>query len=535
MLDGRSSMGSISSHIFRHSHQDEPSHPTVANESVSDKFRHNEETLAFLLNSVEDYAIFMLDPEGRVATWNPGAARIKGWSEAEIIGQHVSTFYTPEDKAAGRVQRLLREAATTGRVKDEGWRVRRDGTRFWADVIITRMSDKHGRLRGFAKVTRDLTEQRMGELRLRDSEEKFRLLVDNVVDYAIFMLDPTGHVVTWNMGAERLEGYLAREIVGQHYAIFYPDEDGSARCERELATAAQDGRFVDEGWRVRKDGSTFWANAAITALRDAKGELRGFANVTRDLTVSKHAEGERIRLAQAEEAIRLRDEFLSIASHELRTPLTALHLQLQNLRERCGSLDTKVVAKIDRATQSSNRLGELIDVLLDASRVVGGQLSLDRRLFDLTAVVGELAERFRHAAEGARCHLEVQGDAGVVGQWDRTRIEQVLTNLLSNALKYGAGHPVRMAVWGDESSAWVEVSDRGPGVAEADRLRIFGRFERAVSFRNYGGLGLGLYIAREIVEAHGGTIVVSGAPGGGATFRMKLPRHPEAVPSVLEP
>lgn len=503
----------------------------MANESIADTARgDNEETLEFLVNAVEDCAIFMLDPEGHVATWNSGAARIGGWREAEILGQHVSTFYTAEDRAGGKVQRLLRDAGVSGKAEDEGWRVRQDGSRFWAHDVLTRVRDENGHLRGFAKVMRDLTEQRQNELRLRESEERFRLLVENVVDYAIFMLDPAGQVLTWNVGAERLQGYFAREVVGQHHSIFYPDEDGPTRAARELAIAAQDGRFVDEGWRLRKDGAKFWANVAITALRDPKGELRGFANVTRDLTAGKQAEEERIRLAQAEEAIRLRDEFLSIASHELRTPLTALHLQLQNLRERCGTLDTKVAAKIERATQSSHRLGDLVDALLDVSRVVGGQLTLERRPFDLTEAVRDLGERFGHAAERARCELLVEGEAGVVGEWDRTRIEQVLTNLLSNALKYGSGHPVRITVRGDETSARVEVSDRGPGVAEADRMRIFRRFERAVSFRNYGGLGLGLYIAREIVEAHGGAIAATNGAGGGATFVVTLPRRPQSRP-----
>jgi PAS domain S-box-containing protein len=518
-------MRSSSPTPLRRSPLDRASHPIVANQNHTDAFQRGEEALTFLVKAVGDYAICMLDPEGRVTTWNSGADRIKGWRADEILGQHASTFYTAEDKASGKVQRLLREATLNGRAEDEGWRVRKNGSRFWAEVVITRVLDDEGRLLGFAKVTRDLTQRRQSELHLRESEERFRLLVDNVVDYAIFMIDPTGHVVTWNTGAARLEGYTAGEIVGRHYSVLYPSENGARRCERELAIAAKDGRFVDEGWRVRKDGSKFWANVAITVVRDAKGELRGFANVTRDLTVSKKAEDERIQLAQAEEAIRLRDDFLSMASHELRTPLTALNLQLQSLRERSGCLDEKVAAKIERATQSSNRLGDLVDVLLDASRVAGGELKLDRRRFDLREAANELVERFRSAAENARCELSVRGDVGILGEWDRTRIEQMFSNLLSNALKYGAAHPIEIEVRGDATSAWFQVSDHGPGIAEADLSRIFGRFERAASFRNYAGLGLGLYIAREIVDAHGGTIAASNAPAGGATFTVKLPRH----------
>jgi PAS domain S-box-containing protein len=214
-----------------------------------------------LVNSVTDYAIYMLDADGIVASWNPGAQRFKGYESAEILGQHFSRFYTEEDRATGLPERALKTAATEGRFEHEGWRVRKDGTRFWAHVIIDPIRDPSGELLGYAKVTRDLSDRKIAEEALRRSEERFKLLVQGVTDYAIYMLDPDGRVTNWNVGAERIKGYLADEIVGEHFSRFYTEEDRAAGMPKKvLETAAREGRFEKEGWRVRKDGSHFWAN-----------------------------------------------------------------------------------------------------------------------------------------------------------------------------------------------------------------------------------------------------------------------------------
>jgi len=238
-----------------------------------------------------DYAILILDPDGVVTTWNAGAERVKGYRAEEIIGRHFSVFYPPEDVAAGKPDRELVLAATDGHLEDEGWRVRRDGTRFWANVVITTLRDADGALRGFGKITRDLSEQRAVELALRASEERFRLIVEAVQDYAILMLDAEGNVETWNAGARRLKGYSAEEIIGRHFSVFYPPEDNAAgKPARELEIAAAAGRLEDEGWRVRRDGTLFWANVVITALRDPNGTLLGYTKVTRDLTERRAAD-----------------------------------------------------------------------------------------------------------------------------------------------------------------------------------------------------------------------------------------------------
>ncbi|HVE79242.1 MAG TPA: PAS domain-containing protein, partial [Gemmatimonadaceae bacterium] len=242
-----------------------------------------------LVESVRDYAIFALDPTGHILTWNEGAQRFKGYAPHEIIGQHFSVFYPPED--LDKPPRELEIAAREGRFEEEGWRVKKDGSRFWANVVITALFDEAGDVVGFAKVTRDLTERRAAQLALTASEERFRLLVQNVEDYGIFMLDPQGRVASWNEGARRISGYEAGEIIGRHFSVFYPPEGLAAgKPDHEIVAATREGRFEDEGWRVRKDGSRFWANVVVTALRNEARTLIGFAKVTRDLTARRALE-----------------------------------------------------------------------------------------------------------------------------------------------------------------------------------------------------------------------------------------------------
>jgi PAS domain S-box-containing protein len=256
-----------------------------------------------LVQSVTDYAIYMLDPAGHVTSWNAGARRFKGYEPEEIIGEHFSRFYTPEERAQEIPRIALETAEREGRFEAEGWRVRKDGTRFWANVVIDPIRDPAGRLIGFAKVTRDLTDRRAAEEELRASEEHFRLLVQSVTDYAIYMLDKQGRVSSWNAGAERFKGYAASEIIGEHFSRFYSEEDREAGIPRTaLYKAEHEGRFEAEGWRIRKDGSRFWASVIIDPVRNDEGELIGFAKVTRDLS-DKRAIEEQLRQSQKMEAV----------------------------------------------------------------------------------------------------------------------------------------------------------------------------------------------------------------------------------------
>jgi PAS domain S-box-containing protein len=359
----------------------------------------------------------------------------------------------------------------------------------------------------------------------RSIEERYRALVSSVKDYAIFMLDPSGRIETWNAGAERTKGYTADEIIGQHMSRFYTPEDLARGLPRKLLDqAARDGRVEIEGWRVRKDGTRFWADVVITALVDDLGRLMGYAKVTRDLTDRLRSQEEQLRLAHAEEAVRLRDEFLSIAAHELRTPLSAVQLQLQGLLERPEKLDPRMRTKLERACRSGERLVTLVDTLMDVSRITTGSLNLTFSRFDLTAAVHDVVERFREHASHAGSMVTVRSPGVLEGRWDRLRIEQVITNLLTNALKYAAGTPVEITLAGTEHDVTVRVSDLGPGIPESERERIFLRFERAAPMRNFGGLGLGLYVARQIVEAHGGMIELVHPRVKGAEFVIHVPR-----------
>jgi PAS domain S-box-containing protein len=489
-----------------------------------------------VVESVKDYAIFMLDADGRVRTWNAGAQIIKGYRPDEIIGQRLEVFYAPEDRQRGLPAELLAQAARDGRAENEGWRLRKDGSRFWADVVITAFRDPSGEVSGFAKVTRDLTERHNAEEErarreneLARSEERFRLLVEAVEDYAIFMLDPQGRVATWNGGAERIKGYQAKEIVGRHFSCFrLPDEVRAGRCEQELALAAERGSVEEEGWRVRKDGSRFWANVVLTAIRGAAGELLGFTKVTRDLTERRRLDDERLRRALAEEAVRLRDEFLSIASHELKTPLTTLQIELRGLAERLGAdadadADRKLVKRVERAARSADRMGALIESLLDVGRIAAGNLSLKPERLDLSRELAAIVDNLQGIAAAAGCELTLRTTATIIGFWDRLRLGQVVMNLAANAFKYGAGAPVTVSAFVEGGEAVIQVVDGGPGIPEQDLGRIFGRFERAAPIRNYGGLGLGLYVSHQIVSALGGAIEARNRAEGGACFTVRLP------------
>jgi PAS domain S-box-containing protein len=367
---------------------------------------------------------------------------------------------------------------------------------------------------------------------LKESDERFRVLVESIRDYAVFMLDRHGRVETWNTGAALIKGYQREEIIGKPIDLFYTQADrNNGRPAMLLAQAANEGRVEDEGWRVRKDGTRFWADVVITALRNEAGELTGFSKVTRDLTQRLLDEEERRRLdadrIRAEEALRIRDEFLSIASHELKTPLTALQLELYGMRapiEKNG--DERLGRKLARAARSSDRLSRLLEMLLDVSRIAGGRLTLKREPFDLRPALEQLVETMQGIAAQAGCVLSFHPSpetGPTVGNWDRLRIEQVAMNLLSNAFKYGAGQPVTLSLSRDGNDAIIEVRDHGPGIPSGDVDRIFERFERATGIGNQGGLGLGLYVSREIVQAHGGSIAGGSHPDGGAYFTVRLP------------
>lgn len=504
---------------------------------MPDYLAGSEERFKLLVEAVSDYAIFLLDKNGNIETWNAGAQRFKLYSAEEVIGKHFSIFYTKEDVEREHPNYELAVARATGRFEEEGWRVRKDGTRFWASVVITRLTNTAGEIVGFAKVTRDLTERKLAEEQLKVSEQRYRLLVSAVKDYAIFMLGPDGRVITWNEGAERLKGYKPDEIIGQYFSAFYVPEDIRAKKPQwEIEEATITGRFEDEGWRVRKDGTRFWANVLITAIYDDKRDLIGFSKVTRDVTDRRRLEeklrrgneelDERVRerTMQLEQAVKARDEFMGIVSHELRTPVTSLRLQAQVAmrqlkRNDISSFHEKSVKFVSGAERQLDRLSKLIEDMLDVSRISMDRLFLERTPMDLKDLVRETIDRFEDQSSELGCHILFEGEpVEVLG--DSHRLEQVFSNLLINAIKYGPGKPIFVSVKRLGAKAAVKIVDQGVGIAPEDQERVFDRFERAVSANEVSGLGLGLYISRKIVEAHNGTLSVESTFGEGSTFTV---------------
>ena len=495
-----------------------------AGEKARDAWFHQADDSVYrlLVDSIPDYAIFLLDPDGRVQTWTPGAERIKGYRAEEVIGRHFSLFYPQEALDRKWPEHELEVAKREGRYEEAGWRKRKDGSLFWANVIITAIRDDQGNLRGFSKVTRDMTEQRQHEELLRRSEERFRLLIEGVRDYAIFMLDPEGRVASWNHGAEQIKGYRADEIIGRHFSVFYPPEVlASGWPARELATALGEGRMQDEGWRMRKDGSRFWASVAITPLYDEHGTHIGFAKVTRDLTDQR-------RVRALEDEGRRMTSFLAMLGHELRNPLAPIanavsvmqleRIQSENIR-RCRDIIARQLAQMTR----------LVDDLLDVGRITSGKIRLETEPLLLGDIVAEAVEMAEPEAL-RRSHvlrLEMENKEVLV-MGDRARLLQVFSNLLNNAVKFtpeGGAIDLRLRIDG----AWAEVSvrDNGPGI-EPSRLRdIFNLF---VQGEDHGpqlgqGLGLGLSLVQQLVTLHGGEVAAysAGVAGKGSEFVVRLP------------
>jgi PAS domain S-box-containing protein len=486
-----------------------------------------------LVETVSDYAIFALDKTGHILTWNRGAQKIKGYTANEIIGRHFSVFYPLHDVEAGKPNWELMVAEAEGRLEDEGWRLRRDGTRFWASVIITALPDPNGDLVGFAKVTRDLTERRRAEETLRQSEQRFRLMVEAVHDYGIFVLDTQGRVVSWNEGAERVQGYTANEIIGRSISTFYPSElRNSDQPRRALEIAASNGRFEEEGWRVRKDGTYFWANVIVTPIRNDKGKLTGFAKVTRDLTERRAAHERAIadatRIAEVEAANRAKSEFLTTMSHELRTPLNAIagYLDLLML-EIPGPITDQQLEAMRRIQRSQRHLLAIINDLLNFSRIEAGQVHFDIGPVPIDHAITSV--RAMVEPQAATKNIEIEWPApqpDLVVRADAAKLEQILLNLLGNAIKFTAREGrITISFAAEDDQIHVQVRDTGIGIPPEKLDAIFEPFVQVGRSLSSGheGTGLGLAISRDLARAMDGDLRVASILGEGATFTLSLP------------
>jgi PAS domain S-box-containing protein len=505
--------------------------------SVSDDGRYR-----LLVDAVTDYAIYMLDPTGVVSSWNPGARRFKGYEPSEILGQHFSRFYTDEDRASGLPQHALKTAATEGRFEHEGWRVRKDGTHFWAHVIIDPIRDSSGNILGFAKVTRDLSERKAAEEELKRSEERFRLLVQGVTDYAIYMLDPEGKVTNWNVGAERIKGYLANEIIGQHFSRFYTDEDRAAGLPAiALETAAREGRFEREGWRVRKDGTLFWANVVVDAIRDDEGKLIGFAKVTRDMTEKKETQR---ALEKAQEALFQSQKMEAVGrltggvAHDFNNLLMAVLGSLELLRKRIAN-DPKLTGLLDNAIQGAQRGASLTKRMLAFAR----RTELNPEALDVPALVHGMADLMQRSL-GPSVHIETRFPLSLPpARADANQLELALLNLAVNArdaMPDGgsiiiAARVERVAEPEGTLAAGryvcLSVTDSGEGMDEATLRRATEPFFTTKGIGK--GTGLGLSMVHGMSEQSGGRLLLKSAKGEGTTAEIWLPVAVQQVESVL--
>ncbi|WP_377701759.1 PAS domain S-box protein [Pseudoduganella sp. UC29_71] len=493
------------------------------------------ERLRLFISSITDYAIYTLSPEGIVTSWNAGAQRFKGYREDEILGQHFSRFYSAEDRAAGRPARALAAARDTGRFEDEGWRVRKDGTRFWASVVLDPIRDHDGVLLGYAKITRDITDRRREQEALHASEERFRLLVQGVTDYAIYMLSPEGLVTNWNEGARRIKGYDSDDVVGTHFERFYTEEDRAAGLPMyALATARREGRFEREGWRVRKDGSRFWAHVVIDPITDSMGGLMGYAKVTRDVTERRAAEE---ALARTKEALFQSQKLESIGqltgglAHDFNNLLNVISNGLDILRNT-GDRAIRVKT-IDSMARAASRGAALTQQLLTFAR----QQPFQPERVRVNRVIDSFEAVLRRAVKSSM-QLELQLTPGLPEiMADVPQLESAVLNLVVNA-RDAIGDTGTIVIASSLRSepeggalpagnyVCLSVRDNGCGMPPEVMARAVEPF---FTTKEVGkGTGLGLSQVYGTVQQAKGELRIASQPGQGTDITLLFPALPAA-------
>jgi PAS domain S-box-containing protein len=507
--------------------------------------------LQLLIDSVVDYAIYMIDLDGIVRSWNPGAARLKGYDASEVIGRPFADFFTPEDQARELPAHALKIAAETGRFESEGWRVRKDGSRFWALAVLDAVRDEKGKLIGFAKITRDMTEREMARKRLVESEERFRRLVNAVVDYAIFQLDRNGIVASWNPGAERIKGYSADEIIGQHFSRFYTEEDrASGLPQKALEIATRDGRYEAEGTRVRKDGTRFLAFVVIDAIRDTAGNVIGFAKVTRDVT--ERVESQR-KLKETQEQLAVSQKMEAVGqlsggiAHDFNNLLMIVLGNLENAQRytKDAAANPNLHRAIANAMRGAQRASALTSRLLAFSR----RQPLSPKIIDVNKFLTSSAE-FMQRSLGETLDVQAVGSAGL---WqieaDPNQLESALVNLALNArdaMPDGGKITIEAAnIFADEDYCRTNpelatgqyvlicVSDTGTGMPPDVLSRAFEPF---FTTKEPGqGTGLGLSQVYGFIKQSGGHLKIYSEVDQGTTVKIYLPRQINREDEDLEP
>ncbi|MBV6823086.1 PAS domain-containing sensor histidine kinase [Pseudomonas sp. PD9R] len=501
-----------------------------------------------LIDAVIDYAIYMIDPDGIITSWNTGARRFKGYEEAEILGEHFSRFYTDEDRRDGMPQRALDTAIREGRFEGEGWRVRKDGTHFWSHVVIDPIHDSAGKLLGFAKITRDLTDRKMAEEVLKQSEQQFRLLVQSVTDYAIYMLSPDGRVTNWNIGAQRIKGYLPEEVIGQHFSMFYTAEDRDAgEPQRTLSVATREGRFENKGWRMRKDGTRFLAHVVVDPIWGDTGILLGFAKITRDITEATQAQQ---ALEQTREALFQAQKMQAIGqlsggiAHDFNNLLTVILGNLEIVRKRMAD-DPKVVRLLDNATQGAMRGVSLTQRMLAFAR----RQELKSEPVEIPTLVQGISGLLRSSL-GPSVVLETRFPPQLEPVMaDVNQLELAVLNLATNArdaMPHGgrivvSARTEEIAKGGRPSMAagryvCLSVTDTGEGMDEATLASAMDPFFTTKGIGK--GTGLGLSMVHGFIEQLGGRFLLKSQKDKGTIAELWLPvatTGSVAAPVVDEP
>ena len=497
--------------------------------ALADKERYR-----LLIDSITDYAIYMLDPQGIVTSWNPSAERFKGYEAGEIIGEHFSVFYTEEDRKAGLPAGALAIARKEGHFQGDGWRVRKDGTRFWVNVVIDPILDSSGELVGYAKITRDLTERKESEDQLRESEEQFRLLVQSVTDYAIYMLSPEGIVTNWNLGAERIKGYAPAEIIGSHFSRFYSPEDAAAKePQKNLEIAAREGRLEKEGWRYRKDGTRFWANVIIDAIRAPSGVLIGFAKITRDMTERREAQ---LQIDRARESMIQSQKMEAIGqltggvAHDFNNLLMAVLGSLELIRKRLPEDSTKLKTLLNNAFEGARRGVALSQRMLSFAR----RQEMALKTLHVKALVEGMKDLFdRSLGPTMQLKIEIPDDLPFI-KVDPNQMETGLLNLALNSrdampkggtirisARVARTDPMMGAKALNGHCVVISVTDTGEGMDAVTQQRALEPF---FTTKGVGkGTGLGLSMVHGMAEQLGGRVRIHSQLGKGTTIEIWLP------------
>jgi PAS domain S-box-containing protein len=494
-----------------------------------------------LVEGVVDYAIYMLDPDGIVSNWNAGARRIKGYEAAEVVGRHFGMFYLPEDREAGMPARSLETARENGRFEAEGWRLRKDGTKFLASVVIDAIYEA-GELIGFAKITRDITEQSKAQASLHASESQFRLLVSGVTDYALYMLDPNGIVTNWNVGGQRIKGYLPEEIIGQHFSRFYSEADQAAgRPARALRLARDHGRYEEEGWRVRKDGTFFWASVVIDAIRGDDGNILGFAKITRDISERREAQQnlEKIQRQLAEsQKLDALGQLTGGVAHDFNNLLMIITGHVQILKRLAGhdAKGLRAVQAIEKASQHGASLTRQLLTFARRQSVSPQTIDLSERIHSVSDVLD--------TGLGGSVQIDIHVDADV---WpvtvDPAEFETALINLVVNArdaMPGGGSVTIRASNTHIDDDARtgdfvaIQVEDTGTGIPPDVVAKVFDPFFTTKPVGK--GTGLGLSQVHGFAHQAEGTVTVESELGKGTTLTIYLPRSmSEAASGSVEP